>query len=274
MVLSGAMFSFEKLNRNISRIDKVPLLAEFMPTRWSYEALMVNQFKQNRFQVNFYDLEKDITNADFKISYYLPELESRLIDIKSAVQVSKIYEGFGEDVELLKNEIISESIQTPVFEAPNEGFFNPDSLDMDKISQLEDIISELKLYYLEIFSRNEKARNNKVKNLLKNKKDTYYEYLNDFHNESLSDHVRKIYERKKIVAFDHRLVRMIDPVFRDPVPQHPLDFRTHFFAPRKHFLGRYFDTFNFNMTVIWILSALLYALLYFDVLGRIVRRKG
>ncbi len=274
MVLSGAMFSFEKLNRNISRIDKVPLLAEFMPTRWSYEALMVNQFKQNRFQVNFYDLDKQITNADFKLSYHLPELESRLIDIKSAIQARKKYEGFNEDVELLKNEIINEGIQTPVFEPMDGEFFNSASLTTEKISYIEDMISELKLYYLEIFSKNEKARNNKVKNLLKNKKNTYYEYLNDFHNESLSDHVRKIYERKKLVEFDHRLVRMIDPVFLDPVPSHPLDFRTHFFAPRKHFVGRYFDTYNFNMAMIWILSALLYILLYFDVLGRIVRRKG
>ncbi len=32
MVLSGAMFSFDKLNRKIGNVDKVPLIAEFMPT--------------------------------------------------------------------------------------------------------------------------------------------------------------------------------------------------------------------------------------------------
>ncbi|MCK7535167.1 MAG: ABC transporter permease [Marinilabiliales bacterium] len=41
MILSGAMFSFDKLNRNVSRVDKVPVIAEFMVTKWSYEALMV-----------------------------------------------------------------------------------------------------------------------------------------------------------------------------------------------------------------------------------------
>ena len=49
MVLSGAMFSFEKLNRSISSVNKVPLIADLMPTKWSYEALMVKQFKDNRF---------------------------------------------------------------------------------------------------------------------------------------------------------------------------------------------------------------------------------
>ncbi len=45
MVLSGAMFSFEKLNRRITSVDKVPLIAELMPTKWCYEALMVQSFQ-------------------------------------------------------------------------------------------------------------------------------------------------------------------------------------------------------------------------------------
>ena len=49
MVLSGAMFPFDKLNRKIGNVEKVPLIAELMPTRWTYEALIVSQFKDNRY---------------------------------------------------------------------------------------------------------------------------------------------------------------------------------------------------------------------------------
>ncbi len=49
MVLSGAMFPFDKLNRKIGNVDKVPLIAELMPTRWTYEALIVSQFKDNKY---------------------------------------------------------------------------------------------------------------------------------------------------------------------------------------------------------------------------------
>ncbi len=38
MSLGGAMFSFDKLNRKIGSVDKVPLIAEFMTSRWGYEA--------------------------------------------------------------------------------------------------------------------------------------------------------------------------------------------------------------------------------------------
>ncbi|RLD87484.1 MAG: ABC transporter, partial [Bacteroidetes bacterium] len=69
MILSGAMFSFDKLNRNITSIDKVPLIAELMPTKWSYEALMVHQYKDNPFEKNFYDFEKRISYYNFKSAY-------------------------------------------------------------------------------------------------------------------------------------------------------------------------------------------------------------
>ena len=86
MVLSGAMFSFDKLNRNISSVDKVPLIAEIIPTRWTYEALMVSQFKDNKYSTlvynsareTFYSIQKKISEADFITVYRLPELHKVL----------------------------------------------------------------------------------------------------------------------------------------------------------------------------------------------------
>jgi len=72
MVLSGAMFSFEKLNRTITTVDKVPVITELMPTKWAYEALMVTQFKENEFEKNFFDYEKRISYNNFKSAYLLP----------------------------------------------------------------------------------------------------------------------------------------------------------------------------------------------------------
>ena len=49
MVLSGAMFPFDKLNRTIGSVGRVPVIAEIMPTKWTYEALMVTQAKDNNY---------------------------------------------------------------------------------------------------------------------------------------------------------------------------------------------------------------------------------
>ncbi len=278
MVLSGAMFNFEKLNRHISSIDKVPLLAELMPTKWSYEALMVHQFKDNKFQVNFYELDKEIINADFKQSYFIPELEDRLRKVEESYRLKGNIGDEADDFLVLSNELLNESRRTGVFFPPGPDLLNPETFDLEKARKIGDRLSDLNMYYLNVFTSANKIKNNKIKNLLKNLRETYYKYLDDYHNESVSDHVRKIYEKKKIVEYDHRLVRMTDPVYMDPQPTPFPGFRTHFFAPRKYFAGRYFDTFSFNMTMIWILTILFYALLYFNAGKRITglsfRRKS
>ena len=75
MLLGGAMFIFNKLNKMIGSNDKVPIVAELITARWAYEALTVYQFKDNQFERQFYNLEKQISVSDFKQVYYIPELE-------------------------------------------------------------------------------------------------------------------------------------------------------------------------------------------------------
>ena len=105
---------------------------------------------------------------------------------------------------------------------------------------------------------------------LENQKQKYYSYLDMFHNESVADQVRKIYERKKIIEYRGRLIRKIDPVFMDPEPGSFVGIRSHFFAPRKYFMGKYYETYSFNIAVIWVLTMALYVSLYFDLLKKLV----
>ena len=40
--------------------------------------------------------------------------------------------------------------------------------------------------------------------------------------------------------------------------------------PRKWFCGRYYDTFSFNIVILWLFSLVCYVTLYFDVLKKLV----
>ena len=272
MILSGAMFSFGKLNRTVSSIDKVPLLAELMPSRWSYEALMVNQFKKNFFEVNFYDVEKAIVNADFKQSWFIPELENRLRHLNDEYRITGNIEKNDNDFRLLINELKSESNLTSAFQPPDSIMTNPENFNSLMVHKFDGMLKDLNQFYLGVFTSQNRAKNNTIKNLLRNKQATYYQYLDEYHNESLSDIVRKIYEKKKIVEYNQRLIRISDPIFLDPEPKHAWSFRTHFFAPRKYFLGNYYDTFWFNMAIIWIFTAFFYGTLYFEAFKKRKRK--
>src|SRR5688572_7076761 len=74
MILSGLLFSFDKLNSVISTKGKVPIVADMMASRWAYEALAVYQFKNNSFEEPFYNFEKLESQSDYKSSFLVDKL--------------------------------------------------------------------------------------------------------------------------------------------------------------------------------------------------------
>jgi hypothetical protein len=92
-----------------------------------------------------------------------------------------------------------------------------------------------------------------------------------YFNESLSDLVRNQDEKYRILEYDDRLLQRIDPIYNlGAAPGNGLDYRTHFFAPKKHLFSHYFDTFWFNIAVIWCMTIILYIALYFEWLKKLV----
>lgn len=264
MVLSGAMFSFEKLNRSITTVNKVPVIAEAMPTRWAYEALMVKQFKDNRFESNFYTIDRTISRTNFKSAYFIPELEERLSLLNDELNVKGNIEQNKRALNVLKNEVLREqdSLGASSF---NESQFNPESFNKDISLHLSDFLNELNAYYLKEFSFANSIKQDKLNTIMKDRKELYFQMLDKYHNESVAENVKKIYEKNKIVEYKGRLYQQIDPIFLLPETT-----RSHFYAPQKVVFGKYVDTYIFNMAVIWITTLLLYIVLYFDLLHKFI----
>lgn len=272
MILSGAMFSFDKLNRYVSRVDKVPVIAEMMVTKWSYEALMVHQYKDNKFMKNkLYDIEKEESQSDYKKVYWLPELFERLERIKNEVENVSTVNMSANDLLVVANEIIKESATNPNVPA----FENTDQLKPGKFSKQTaerafEYLSALDKYYGDKFQRISKQKENYFNYYLDRDPDAYNQLRDRYNNEGVSDILRKVYEKNKILEFDHQLVQHYDPIYQDPFVKNLATLRTHFYSPVKPFLGKTFDTFWYNIIVIWILTALFYLALYYEWLRKLI----
>jgi len=287
MVLSGAMFSFDKLNRKIGNVDKVPIIAELMPTRWTYEALIVSQFKDNKYSETeynashetYYMLQKKISEAEFTKIYRIKALREALQTTLFEYMSNPKNMGNNEDqllkkptrkfskLELLKNELTKMSTvnNVPVFAyladlTPYE--FNPDIADSvtSYLDRADKIFSNI--------SNSASDRRDKFFNLnsvgLKTLENEYF-------NNKLEEIVTKPYERKKILVYKNSLVQNTDPIYLDPDKKGFLAFRTHFYAPAKYIFGIKTDTFVFNISIVLLSTALLYLFLYYELLGRAVR---
>jgi ABC-type multidrug transport system ATPase subunit len=265
MVLSGAMFPFDKLNRKIGSVEKVPLIAELIPTRWTYEALMVSQFKDNRYSTQkynqqgetYYSLQKKISQADFNKVHRIPELRKALES--ASREPGKLL--------LLKNELgkMPDHYRLPAFRYL-------DNLNTGKFDQA---VSDSVKKYLDrldaIFSMGSNSASD-MKDMFYNLNKPGLDKLrDDYYNFKLEEIVKKYYERKKILFYKSTIVQNYDPIYLDPEKSWFLGFRTHFYAPSKFIFGMKIDTFTFNIVLVLLSTAVLYLMLYYELLARAVR---
>ncbi len=287
MVLSGAMFPFDKLNRKIGNVDKVPFIAELMPTRWTYEALIVSQFIDNKYnQTAFtkqgetnYDLLKKISEAEFNKTYRLKALREALQTVLFEYRSNPKNIGNNEDflvkksvrkfskLSLLKNELEKMS---SVYHVPEFNYIS-DLTPYEFNPGIADSLTKYLIRIDKIFGQ--------ISNTMQDKKDIFYnmndiklkKLEDDYYNHKLEDLVTKPYEAKKILVYNNTLVQNTDPIYLDPYKKGFLDFRTHFFAPSKYIFGLKTDTFVFNISLVLLSSLFFYFVLYFELLGRAVR---
>lgn len=267
MILSGAMFPFDKLNRNIARPDRVPLIAELMPTRWSYEALMVKQFTGNEYGRRVYPLKQQMSISDFNVIYRIPRVLDALDkSIENLRQQGRPDPEFSE-LRLLRNEIgtISASGIISPFGATDS--VTPELFTEELGSRIREWITGADREYRRVSHIADMSLDNYVSS----NREALDILYNNYHNDKLEDIVRKVYERNKMLEFNDRLVQNADLIYLEPVPSGTLSIRTHFMAPVKNFFGIRVDTFTFNTILVLFSVIILYGLLYFEVLRRIIR---
>lgn len=279
MILSGLLFSFDKLNDFISTKGKVPVVADMMASRWAYEAMAVYHFINNSYEKPYYDFEKIESQADFKSSYLVDEL-----DRKRKLIAENLASSPGDSLKriILKDlNIIRTNIRKDYFKKGLEGInlespWNIEIFTPEFNKKLENFFAAYRKFYQDVYNKAVATREKMIVEREADKSARYKltEYKNKYFNESLADLVTNVSEKNRIIEFNGELVQQINPVFLDPDPKGVLDYRAHFFAPFKNLLGMKVSTYWFNILMIWLMTVALYVTLYFEVLKRFIESFG
>jgi ABC-type multidrug transport system ATPase subunit len=270
MILSGLLFSFDKLNSAISTKGKVPLVADMMASRWAYEAMAVYQFKNNSFEKPFYVHDKIESESDYKSSFFVDKLSEKRRSIADNIQSKdkKVLQQATNDLELIRK-----SLQHEPFKAGVEkvDFNSPWTLQIFTPAfdtALGAYLDNFKNKYLDQYNGIVTRKENDIIQLQKTSNYNVLEYKNHYYNEDMADLVKNVNTKERILEYQGELIQQINPVFNDPKQTGILNYRTHFFAPTKTFLSMRFDTYFFNLVVIWIVTFLFYVILYFEALRK------
>lgn len=272
LLFSGVMVKFDKLNPIITSQYVVPVVGDMMASRWAFEALAVKQFKENEFNKNLYKYDKALSISTYKKDYWLTELSKKIDNCESNYKKPESKQEIIDALKMIKNELGRELSLPSNKNITCSGLNNLsiERFDATVANQIRDCVNTLKTVYLNNFKHASKLKDEEINKLNKDSisRYNYLKLKDEYENESLNDLVTNRTTPYRILDLEGKYVQKIDPIYLDPVDSNTG--RAHFFAPRKKLLDKYYDTYWFNISVIWIMSLILGITLYFDVLKKFI----
>jgi len=275
LLLSGVVIPFDKFNPRVGSQSGIPVMGELMASRWAFEAFMVTQFKDNPFEKQFYDLDQKRAIAEYKRVYYVPALETKLTYIlhNRSHWRDESDKPLADALDLVRSEI-----QYELKDLKKEDFLDIDKLRVGKFDSAiykrsTEFLKVLREFYGIRLQNAEKEREELVTSMTDTpEKLAQFNALRmKFQNDAVTRSVESSNRQVRILESDGTLIQKIYPIYaEDHKPGNELDFTANFYVPTKYFMGKVFDTFYFNVSMIWAMCLFLYALLYFDILKKLV----
>ncbi|MGV8095165.1 MAG: ATP-binding cassette domain-containing protein [Mangrovibacterium sp.] len=272
LLLSGVIVDFNKMHYSLSSYDKTPLIGDLMISRWSYEALAVNQFKNNQYSRHVFDQEAIKNRIAFDTYFLIPEVEKELSFYNKLRQ-----DGNNEDAEQLTG-LLRNSFHDLMQTVKPKSDSTVQALALIGNPAFNKQVSQPLFDYLAIAKQDYQKR---YKSALADLDQRYQKLLDRFNgdhndlldfknkhvNKKLEQLVRDKYSPHKTYIFGDRIYQGDEPIYREPVHRNG---SAHFYAPWKQ-LGRFkIDTPLFNIMIIWLFTFLLMISLYFDILRKVI----
>ncbi len=269
IMLSGIIVKFEKLNPDISSPTGIPWYGEIMTARWAYEGLAVYQFKNNKFQKQFYLFDKAMSVADFKKNYWSMNLMNKLDFIERNIAKEDQRQVVEKDLRVLKNEINKELRNNENFKFDYLDKLNPESVSLTAIEEARDYLNRIRQYNILLYNKYSDEKDKLISALQKDKKgrEDYFRIERQYDNETLTEFVTNSNVMERIIEYKDQLFQKINPIYIDPQNKF---IKAHFYAPRKQIFGNYFSTFWINIIVLWGITVVLYIILYFRLVKKLL----
>lgn len=271
LIFSGVIVKFDKLNPEVSARSHVPAIGEVMASRWAFEGLATAQFKFNDESIHTYDVNKSLNVIDYRRTYWLPEIQSRLNLLENYTDAAELDERQADAAELLANELQQRDSQLN-YPVMNFEWIEGDAKhNKELVQKTEQYLNKLKTWlnkkHLKAMNKRDKIINDLNK---KYEDEGGYNSLKRRHfNTGLEDLVTNKAELNRVVEIDNTLFPQQNPIYY--VAQSA---RAHFYAPTKRLSNKTIHTYWFNLGVVWLMTLLLMVTLYFEVLRRIINMFG
>jgi ABC-type multidrug transport system ATPase subunit len=278
MILSGIFVKYEEINPLISSPKRIPFYGEMITARWAYEGLATYQFINNEADKSFYQARKLLSIGNLKANAHITSLLNKIDFIERNQEDPGKAQEIEYNLKVLRKEIKDEHKERMILASYHEGTptytmkyvdqLYPEQFNQEMLNYTREYLQSLQDFYRGI----RKAANTEIDRI-----------TGEFDREELNE-LRRRYTNKRLeewltnsksftmfTEFKRRgkgdMIQKRDPIYLDPTQKF---IKAHFYAPRKQVAGIFVQTLWINVIVIWLKTILIYLLVYYRVLKRIM----
>ncbi len=267
MMLGGAVIPLDDLLHRNAGHRNTPLVADLMPSRWGYEALIVHQYLSNDYTSLFMPWTLEEKQLRYLIDYHIPETQGfadyPLLEVNRDSPAET-----RQRLTALANEIAFLEKRSGILSAVNNDDLSLETYNQETADSIRVWLQKVAFDFRQDLSKVWEHRLSVEDRLIQELGMQDFELLQKRNfNQEIADLVNNVKTFEKVRLSGEHLVQVAAPIAE--MPDSKLG-KAHFFAPWKQLGQIKVSTFVFNIIVLWTMVLALFALLYFKLFSRIL----
>jgi ABC-type multidrug transport system ATPase subunit len=268
LLLGGAMIKFDDLHKSISNRIYVPVIGDVMATRWSYEAICVEQFKANRYEAPIFNYEMAISQNDYITRTLITELSSKINLYKTYDRNPEFMQSMNRDMRKVAYHLRDLSKVSGLPLIPEYGKLNIKGFNEFVADSILKYFAKLRQHFNSKSDSIENLKNAVIKNIQRNIGiDGYVRLQDNYKNKRLDDLVKNADSPYDILETSTKFIQKTRPIFMIPDSKTG---RSQFFAPCKVLGSTQISTIWFNILAMWLMILVFFGTLYYNLVKKFI----
>jgi ABC-type multidrug transport system ATPase subunit len=270
LLFSGVLVKYDQLHlSNKSTKEFVPVIGDLMTARWSFEALAVEQFRNNKYEKQTFRYNMEASQNNYYGALLINDMLCRELYLcKTYCDSSDYSDQVNESFTILNHHIDELAKLTHALPGPWKSSLNAKKFNQDVYKAAMTYLNSLRKQFMDKYRSATNAAeriNDSIEKAIG--RDEMIAFRENYENKGLRYKVLDIDNPDKIVKTSKKYIQKSDPGYMKATSNYG---RAHFYAPYKRIRNVEIDTYWFDVLVIWLVSVLLYLALYYNLLKKLI----
>lgn len=245
LLFNGITINTKSLPQPLASSQYTPVITELSPVKWAFEALFVEHVVHNDYEEVFFAIDQKIENSVFNTNYLIPVIQQKLIEINNNLHNPQN----NKALKAIQFEIKQFTTNSEIF--PFEYFddLNPEKVNAEIIKETSDYLTYVQLMLSESIQTLTQHKHELERRLIDSiGYANFPTFKKKYFNTYLFDLAGKFNSALSVKFINGEIVKSMNPLYLIPSSNFG---RAHLFAPVKMFNYLYYNTYWFNMFILW-----------------------